>query len=260
MIEKFAPSDETVSNVKNWLVSAGIDEARITHSDNKAWLAFAAPARKVEGVFQTEYYRYQDNTSSGKNTVIACEQYHVPDTIQKEIDYVVPGVIMKSVSAKRKRKTAARTPRSKPKRNEQQQQQQHHKWSLGTCDKVITPDCIAALYHIPRATKAHPSNSMGIFEEGDYYAQEDLDLFFSNLTPWIPNGTHPIPAFIDGAQAPVPVDEAGGESDLDFQLAYPLVYPQTITLYQTDDEDYASGDAGGLFNTFLDAIDGVSKQ
>lgn len=28
---------------------------------------------------------------------------------------------------------------------------------------------------------------MGIFEEGDFYAQEDLNLFYSNFTKYIPN-------------------------------------------------------------------------
>ena len=102
---------------------------------------------------------------------------------------------------------------------------------------------------------------MGIYEEGDYYAQEDLDLFFANYTPHIPQGTHPTPAFIDGATAPTDVAHAGGESDLDFELAYPLLYPQTITLYQTDDLFYATNPnstSTGGFNTFLDALDGVS--
>lgn len=99
---------------------------------------------------------------------------------------------------------------------------------------------------------------MGIWEEGDFYDQEDLDLFFANYTPYIPKGTHPIPNFVDGAMAPVSVEEAGGESLLDFELAYPLVYPQKLVLYQTDDINYAAENPTvGAFNTFLDAIDGV---
>jgi tripeptidyl-peptidase I len=131
---------------------------------------------------------------------------------------------------------------------------------LANCDVQITPDCVAALYEIPPSNPTvSPNNSLGIFEEGDYYAQEDLNLFFRNLSSNIPQGTHPIPAFIDGAEAPVKVSEAGGESDLDFELAFPIIYPQTITLFQTDDSNYASDDTptAGFFNTFLDALDGV---
>lgn len=133
---------------------------------------------------------------------------------------------------------------------------------LATCDIAITPACIRALYQFeapnPNA-KVSPNNSMGIFEEGDFYSQEDLNLFFANFTSYIPAGTHPIPNFIDGAEAPVAVADAGGESDLDFELAYPIIYPQTLTLYQTDDLFYSSSPnntATGIFNTFLDALDG----
>jgi len=137
---------------------------------------------------------------------------------------------------------------------------------LSTCDEYITPACIRALYGVPPVPeylygKPRSDNSLGIFEEGDYYAQEDLNLFFANFTPYIPQGTHPTPAFIDGATAPTDVADAGGESDLDFELSYPLIYPQTITLYQTDDEYYATNPnstSSGGFNTFLDALDGVS--
>jgi tripeptidyl-peptidase-1 len=44
---------------------------------------------------------------------------------------------------------------------------------------------------------------------------------------------------------------------LDFSLAFPLVYPQPIQLFQTDDDPTENNYVyGGFFNTFLDAIDG----
>ena len=131
--------------------------------------------------------------------------------------------------------------------------------SLAHCDELITPACVKALYGIPPATKANPSNAMGIFEEGDFYDQEDLNLFFQKYTPYIPQGTHPTPNFVDGAEAPVNVSQGGGESTLDFELAYPLLYPQKLVLYQTDDINYATENpTEGAFNVFLDAIDGAS--
>jgi len=79
----------------------------------------------------------------------------------------------------------------------------------------------------------------------------------ATLTPH--SGTHPTLDSIDGGFAPVTnISQAGGEANLDFELAIPIIYPQTTTLYQTDDPYYAEGDsnATGIFNTFLDAIDG----
>ena len=51
---------------------------------------------------------------------------------------------------------------------------------------------------------------------------------------------------------------AGGESDLDFQISYPIIYPQNSILFQTDDIYYATGQepSQGFLNTFLDALDG----
>lgn len=114
------------------------------------------------------------------------------------------------------------------------------------------------MYQIPPGTKSTPGNELGIFEDlGDVYSQQDLDLFFSTLYPSIPNGTHPVHNLIDGAVAPVPVDQAGPESDLDFQISYPIIWPQNSVLFQTDDPVYeANYTFEGFLNNFLDAIDG----
>jgi len=49
----------------------------------------------------------------------------------------------------------------------------------------------------------------------------------------------------------------GGESTLDFELAYPLVWPQQIKLFQTDDQPTeANYTYDGFLNNFFDAIDG----
>lgn len=134
---------------------------------------------------------------------------------------------------------------------------------LSICDNTITPACIAALYQIPKGTTANPKNSLGVFEsELQFYYQPDLDSFFHTFAREIHNGTHPLAANIDGGmQATTDPYYAGGEVNLDLMLAYPIVYPQHITLYQVDDyivqanqnDTYTFG-----FNTFLDALDGVS--
>ncbi|THW17881.1 aorsin [Aureobasidium pullulans] len=258
VIAKFSPSNETLTTVRDWLVKNGISERRITHSDNKAWFAFDATTKEVEDLLHTQYHEFEH--SSTGNYVAACDQYHVPKHIQEHIDFISPGVKGANLR-KRGSKKAKRGLRGSPARKQAPFMPKNVS-SLATCDQVVTPACIQALYKIapndPHA-KVSPNNSLGIFEEGDFYAQGDLDRFFGNFTPYIPNGTHPIPNLIDGAKAPVSLQLAGGESDLDFQLAYPLIYPQTTTLYQTDDIYYSFGNdpnATGLFNTFFDAIDG----
>lgn len=130
-----------------------------------------------------------------------------------------------------------------------------------------------ALYDIPLApTHVSDVNILGLYESGDKYSQSDLDLFYANYSSNVPQGTHPTLDSIDGGQAPVAPDSEDntGESDIDMAIAYSLIYPQKITLYQVDDEIEAFTDGG--FNTvstlesehitstdtiqFLDALDG----
>lgn len=98
---------------------------------------------------------------------------------------------------------------------------------------------------------------VGVFEASDAYAQADLDLFFQLYAPHIPQGTHPTLNSIDGGQDPsspgAPVD---GESDFDLSVAYSLIYPQKVILYQVDDSTYVNLDSKIYFNSFLDALDG----
>ena len=92
---------------------------------------------------------------------------------------------------------------------------------LQSCGSQMTPACIKALYRIPDATKASKGNSLGLYEQGDYFAKSDIDLFYKDYAPHIPQGTYPIPALIDGANFSVPAYSAlnGGESNIDIDMA-----------------------------------------
>lgn len=127
------------------------------------------------------------------------------------------------------------------------------------CDKLITPDCIRAMYKIPVATKSHPENSLGMFQEDNYFHSKDLDLFFENQTTNIPRGTRPLVAMIANTEGDGSSSKFGLESALDLQVAYPIVYPQTITIYQTNDHMVSQNLSQGFLDAFLNAIDGVSS-
>lgn len=68
--------------------------------------------------------------------------------------------------------------------------------TLTGCDTLITPACIRALYGIPTTNLAvapRADNSLGIFEEGDFYFQADLNSFFKQFQPTIPAGKYILP-------------------------------------------------------------------
>ena len=102
---------------------------------------------------------------------------------------------------------------------------------------------------------------MGLYEQGDFYSGEDVDALYANYAPWVPQGTRPILKGIDGGYAPYPAndtDHVTGESNIDIDIVTPLIYPQSVTLYQVDDAYYAPREVAldNTFNTFLDALDG----
>ena len=238
VIEAFKPSDDTISAVKYWLAGAGISLERITHSDNKGWFAFHATAEEAEDLLMTEYHEYEDLETGG--IMPACDEYHLPKHIQEHVDYITPGVKLLAPfdNAFEKRDEPARSRNRQPMRHWPAWPGPFNSSDLSMCDVAITPACVAALYHIPPAHgKPVAGNSLGIFEsELQYWAQEDLNSFFTNFTKYIPNGTHPIDINIDGGVAKTTnLSLAGGEAELDLMLAYPIIYPQKITLYNVDD-------------------------
>ncbi|KAF3761013.1 subtilisin-like protein [Cryphonectria parasitica EP155] len=250
VIEFFKPSNEAVDQVTKWLHENGIGS--VTHSDNKGWLAFDAPTSMVEALLHTEYFEHHDSVTGG--VMPACDEYHVPKEIQHHIDYITPGVkLMAPISAE-----AQGTMHEKVKRTSVANS------SLDNCGDSVTPQCVAALYDIPPGNKSDPSNTLGIYETNlQFWDQEDLDNFFETYSPQIPQGTHPTDDLIDGGiaeteDALVPLYD-GAEALLDLALAYPIIWPQGITVYDSDDariQAWYNNTWTWGFNTFLDAIDG----
>ncbi|KAI1855363.1 hypothetical protein JX265_006494 [Neoarthrinium moseri] len=260
VIELFAPKEESVSSVRNWLIQSGVNASRITHYQNKGWLAIDMPVSEAESLFQTQYHEVDH-----KGTLrLGCDEYYVPQHVQGHIDYISPGVKLSSPMRKRSLSSAGK--RNQPFKvlpspdnwADPALSTLHLGDDLSGCAKNFTPPCYRALYGIPAHNPALPGNSVGLYESGDTYAQGDLDLFYAKYAPYIPQGTAPTLASVDGGEAPVPQDSEynTGESDIDIDIVSSLVYPQTITVYQVDDIPNIESGVPGFMNTFLDALDG----
>ena len=255
----FAPTGDTVEAVRSWLLSSGMDGDDIVHSDNKGWLALDVPASSVEQLFQTAIHEYEHRDSGALR--LGCEEYHLPSHLVEHIDYITPGVKLSALVKKRAAHRAEQQQSSDLQTRssaELTEAQASLPPDLRHCDTNITMQCIRALYDIPAATLCDPANAPGFFEQGDYYSQEDLDIFFEKVAPWIPNGTEPTLALIDGAKDPYPSNSkhVTGEADGDIEISFGLVYPTKPIVYQVDDQHYATDELQkfNLFNTFLDAV------
>jgi tripeptidyl-peptidase I len=275
VVDIFAPAEDTVDAVRSWLEGAGISKHRISQSVNKQWLQFDVKVAEAEELLKAQYHFYE-HQSMGKHS-IACDEYHVPADIQPHIDYITPGIKLYATNTGKSApgELEKRTFGIGPGKGNRKPPKMPIPPSLPTnltdiltwtdwCSLVISPECISTMYNVTLNKEggygyASPGNQLGIFEDlADYYSQTDLNLFFLALAPYIPQGTHPTLEGIDGGQAPTTdLEAAGPESDLDFQISYPLIWPQNSVLFQTDDAVYeANYTYVSFLNNFLDAIDG----
>ncbi|KAH9885911.1 putative alkaline serine protease AorO [Xylariomycetidae sp. FL2044] len=294
VIDLFAPVKETMQAVKSWLVDAGIPSHAISQSTNKQWVQFDAPVEKVEEILMADYHIFEHKDTGVQD--IGCDEYHVPRTVKQHIDYITPGIKLmgygstqapaSSLRRRDDRDTKKRDMPSYPRiiepvekkdlarvmssRSRQQSDVPLADVASGNltlpggCELYVTPDCIRSLYGIPKGTKKHPDNKMGIFQSlGQHYTQFDLDSFFWSFTDDIPNGTHPELYSVNGGEGPTTsLRNAGTESNLDFQMAYGLIWPQDTVLFQVDDEWYQQAmmtaplEYTGFFNNLWNAIDG----
>jgi tripeptidyl-peptidase I len=69
----FAPEDEIVQAVKEWLLSSGIHDSRVVHSENKGWLAFDASIEEAERLLLAEFHEHEHPDTS--KTRVGCDKY-----------------------------------------------------------------------------------------------------------------------------------------------------------------------------------------
>ncbi|KAG5937544.1 hypothetical protein E4U59_004315 [Claviceps monticola] len=266
IIDLFAPKQESIDVVKAWLVESGVPADDISLSKSKGWLMFNSPVNKLESLIKADYHVYEHVQSRSEH--IGTEEYSLPAKVAGLVDFVMPGTSLTETSnlsklgsevdtsnvaksIKKKIKVATTTEKFLPLSLAEKTDFSKKIHGTSACDEYITPRCIKAIYKIPDATSAFPNNSLGIFESlDDVYAQEDLDAFYKLMAPNIPAGTGPELDLINGATAPNRPEMAGTESDLDFQMAIPIIYPQNTTLYQVRSQE-------DIFFALFDAIDGT---
>ena len=58
VVDTFAPSEETISAVTNWLVNSGFSRYRLRLSANKGWIHLNASTSEIENLLNTEYHLY----------------------------------------------------------------------------------------------------------------------------------------------------------------------------------------------------------
>ena len=234
----FAPTEESIDSVQTWLVASGIDSSRVTLSAGRHWLKFNASIAEVEALLHAEYRFYEHPSGQGH---IACDEYSVPKSLREQIELVMPTVhfdVKTYANANRKARRRDLTDNplfgSLPKQGKvisssgvgtqgASPEAVTPAFTLANCNEYITPECLRALYNFPNGSLAQSSYAVVEYTP-EAYLQSDLNLFFANVDPQIPQGTAPILASIDGGveQTTTQSFDDNGEADLDLQYAMAL--------------------------------------
>ena len=172
----------------------------------------------------------EQNSMTGTNKPCTT-RYQIPSHLSEHIDFISPGVGL------------AVSPTRATKENDLRRRQDTSctptpgatNLTLENCWLSASPQCYNALYNIPKPGAPHPNNSFGIFEADVSPIQSDMDSFFKQVTPEIPVGTIPKQILLNGANLSTEIkDLTQIEATLDFQVAWPLVYPQNLTLLESN--------------------------
>ncbi|KAF5529157.1 peptidase S8 S53 subtilisin kexin sedolisin [Fusarium napiforme] len=258
VIDIFAPDDESIATVKNWLSGEGIPASAMRLSNSKGWLDFSTNASKLEAMLQTQLYHRR--SAPGAISHISAERYVLPRDVSPYVDFISPArgsaASVEEKGSLSRRFLAANSAPLPPSDIKKLKSQPA---STQYCNTYVTPECIKALYKIPGGTLKNSNNKLGIFEEDDEFPeQSDLNKFYGLFAPEIPAGYGPKVDYIDyGESRPNATYYAVGEAAIDFDVSQPIIYPQTTELFQTKTQFNPAVKHFGIFNQFLDAIDGA---
>jgi tripeptidyl-peptidase-1 len=182
--ETFAPSDETVAAVTQWLLEAGIVSDRVKQSQSLNWLHAEVTVEEAEALLKTKYYRYTHSQTGQAH--VACDEYSIPEDIQRHVDFITPTLHFDAkIQAPKKRRALDEREIDIVKRqtsaigHDVQPGSAHAIGSPGdaslpkkganipfstvlteleNCDVSIVPSCLRALYLIPEDFPAHPNS------------------------------------------------------------------------------------------------------
>lgn len=116
VLELFAPEEESVNAVKQWLVKSGIPSGSIQVPRSNGWVQFETTARQLESVLKTKYHVYKrDNV--GHIETIGTEEYSLPAEVSTHVDFIHPGVahISRTITQEKRSLSPGRFPHKKKK-------------------------------------------------------------------------------------------------------------------------------------------------
>ncbi|EJD45534.1 family S53 protease-like protein [Auricularia subglabra TFB-10046 SS5] len=197
-----APPPDALSAVTRWLSDNGATPARASLAGD--WLKFSMPAAQADTLFYANFTVFAHAATNAR--VVRTLQYSLPPPLRPHIRLLFPGVSFGN-------------PHAPPRYSVVRPRERSADASPASCEDMVTPACVQALYGVPTAPATQPSNVLAITGFNEQYAsQADLTQFLTQYRPDIANATFTT-VLVDGGQNPQDGDSAGTEANMDMQYA-----------------------------------------
>ena len=103
----FAPEPTSISSIRNWLHSAGVDAERHVLTPSLGYLKFNATISEAEALLQTQYHVFEHSQTGDE--YVACDEYHVPGDMSRHIDFVSPTINLHRLKKRMGERSAAQS-------------------------------------------------------------------------------------------------------------------------------------------------------
>lgn len=94
VIDLFAPHDDSINAVHDWLAQNGVPKHRARLSKSKTWVDFTTTVGHLEKLLQAKYHVYSH--INGKDQQITSEKYTVPGVVSDHVDFIAPAMTFSS--------------------------------------------------------------------------------------------------------------------------------------------------------------------
>ncbi|KAK0496438.1 family S53 protease [Armillaria luteobubalina] len=202
-----APTSEAVTAVTTWLADNGITDVKTSGAFND-WLTFTASVEKANTLLNAQFENFVHIESGDR--LIRTLTASIPSDLTDFIEVVHPTTSFGRLTFGPKPMVSIPltstnlTERANP--------------APSSCNSIVTPACLQALYGIPATRATQSSNTLGVSGFIDQFAQTaDLRTFLTALRPDIASTTTFTLQTLDGGRNVQSASQAGIEANLDIQ-------------------------------------------
>ncbi|KAI0309811.1 family S53 protease-like protein [Amylostereum chailletii] len=224
------PKQDTLDQVNAFLSANGIRATPISPAGDV--LSMDVTVAQANALFAAEFDTFK-HTATGKEAVRTLA-YSIPASLKGHLDFVHPTI---TFPQNLQRQPLASIPLPKGVTPLRSTANLSSNAVPTSCESVVTPACVQAMYGIPTTPATQSSSGLGVSGFIDQFAnQRDLEIFLLNFRPDMPDTTTFALQTLDGGENPQEADETGIEANLDTQYTVGIATGVPVTFISVGDD------------------------